>query len=802
MRIVIAIPVLNEENVLRPTVEKVLAASARLAGDEIVLVIADNGSTDKTREIGTALAAEHHQVRYRRLETRGKGLAIRTVWAENPADVAVFMDADLATDLAALPDLVRAAADGGGMSVGSRFLPGSRVERSLFRKILSFGYRAFARAALETRISDLPCGFKAASAAVVRRVMPEVADNGWFFDTELVVRAERAGFAVREIPAAWSDSRTPGRESKVPVWRLIREYVRKVVGLKRALGSAGGRADLTLGRLIKSITPGEWRVVAVLAVVAAAATSIPPLYGLYLAYIRDSVWNGRQFLSAGDFNVYLSYIEQVKQGRFLLVNLYTTERLTPVLNIFWLGVGWLARLFQLSPLAAFHAARVLLIPPLAAVAYCFISYFFRESKLRVVTLIMFLFGSGVGIYFAPFFLVDAAGPRYQWPIDMWVAEGNAFMTMMYSPHFIASLLLILLALLFLLLSFESGRLSYAAAAGLSALVLFEFHPFHAPTLYAVPAVWLSWRAVRGRFRAGQWLAYVVFAALSLPAVAYHYYLTHHDQAAAALLNSNLTLTPWPWHLFIGLGAISVLWVFGFRLERRRVGGDAARWDFLAVWVVVQALLIYAPLTFQRRMIEGIQFPLTLLAVPAIVWLYRRSWRGFKAGRLYRLSVSLVLASAVFLPSTYSAVFRSLDVYIYDPSPHFFHTREQAAALEWLRTSTPADAVVFGSLESGNVIPGWSGRRVYAGHWQTTIDLVPKADEMIDFFGSMDDRMKLKFAVDHGINYVYCGPSEQALGGCPSDPALWSPAFRSGDTVIYQALGAAPGPAISAPPASL
>lgn len=235
MKVVIAVPVLNEEKVLRSTVELILAAADRLAGAETALVIADNGSADRTGEIGRSLAAEFPRVRYRRLETRGKGLAVRTAWTENPADVAVFMDADLATDLAALPALVRAAADGGGLAIGSRFLPGSRVERSFFRRVLSRGYRVFVRAALETAVSDLPCGFKAASAAVVGRIVPEVRDNGWFFDTELVIRSERAGFAVREIPVAWSDRRTPDRESKVAVLGLIREYVRKVAGLRRDL---------------------------------------------------------------------------------------------------------------------------------------------------------------------------------------------------------------------------------------------------------------------------------------------------------------------------------------------------------------------------------------------------------------------------------------------------------------------------------------------------------------------------------------------------------------------------------------
>jgi glycosyltransferase involved in cell wall biosynthesis len=238
MRIVVAIPVLNEEQVLRATVEEILRfAASGLSDHETIVVVADNGSTDKTREIGPALAAERPAVRYRRLEERGKGLAIRTVWSENPADVYVFMDADLATDLAAMPSLVAAAAESGGLAIGSRFLSGSKVDRSLLRRILSRGYRLFARLMLRTEVSDLPCGFKAAAPRVVSEVVPVVKNNGWFFDTELVIRAERAGLPVREIPVAWSEERVPGRRSRVAVMKLIREYVRQVFLLRRDLMS-------------------------------------------------------------------------------------------------------------------------------------------------------------------------------------------------------------------------------------------------------------------------------------------------------------------------------------------------------------------------------------------------------------------------------------------------------------------------------------------------------------------------------------------------------------------------------------
>ncbi len=541
---------------------------------------------------------------------------------------------------------------------------------------------------------------------------------------------------------------------------------------------------MTPRQLLKQISANEWWLVAVMSIIAVILTSLPPLHGLYLAYVRGSVWNGRQFMSAGDFNVYLSFIEQVKQGHWLFDNLFTTEKMAATLNVFWLGVGALAAALRLSPLAAFHLVRILLIPPLAAVAYALIACFFSERRRRILAAALFLFGSGVGIYLAPLFPAVTAGPRYEWPIDLWVAESNAFLSMLYSPHFIASLTLMLLAFLLLLCAFTSGRLRYALYAGLTGLLLFQFHPFHVPLLYAVPAVWLAWRQYRRSVGWRHWLAYALFVAVSLPAAAYHLYWTSADPASAALVKANLTLTPSVWHLVFGLGAVSVLAVFGYR--RGPGAADAeGLWDFLAVWALVQLLLVYVPVPFQRRLVEGIQFPLVVLSVPALLRLYGRFWRRFPSGRLFRYSVSLILASVIFLPSTFSALYRGSRVYTLDPLPRFFHSRNQAAALAWLKSAVPADAAIMASLESGNVIPGWSARRVYAGHWVYSVDLSRKAADILWFFGAASDAERLRFAREKGLDHVFCGPTERALGGCPSAGALFIPVFRSGNVTIYQ-----------------
>jgi len=787
MRTIIALPVLNEEQVLRPTVESVLrAAASGLSGQETIVVIADNGSTDRTEAIGRELASAHPEVRYLRLDKRGKGLAIRSAWASEGGDVYAFMDADLATDLAALPELVRLAAEGGGLAIGNRFHRESSVRRSLFRGFLSGCYRAFIRGLLGTRAGDLPCGFKAASAEVVRRVLPEVRDNGWFFDTELVVRAERAGFAVKDLPVVWRDDRTPGRRSRVAVLSLVIEYLRRSWRLRLELDAERPAAPLTLGGFFRSIGRREWAGVTALAAAAMIVTSLPPLYALYIGQQRGQVWTGLQFLSPGDLNVYLSYIEQVRQGRWLFVNLYSTERLVPVLNVLWLAVGLLGRALHLAPLAAYHLVRVLLIPLFAFSAYSLTAWFVRPVRRRLAAFALFFFGSGLGFYFVPLFRNTISTMyRYEWPIDLWVAESNAFLTSLYSPHFIASFALFLSAFFLLFFSFSSDRKLHALFAGLAALALFEFHPFHAPTLYAVPLVWLAWRAFRHGPDLKKWLNYAIFCAVSAPAVVYQFFLTHYGPGAKQMVSANLTITPSIWHVLIGFGLVSLLWPLGYWLARREEGDADGRWDLLLAWVVTQLLLVYGPITFQRRLLEGLEFPLVILSVPALAAAV--AWIRSKVQAVeYVVAIAAAASVLIFLPTTVFDLGRAFSAYYYDNPPIFYMSRDQAAALDWLRRSTPADAVVLGSIDSGNVIPGWSGRRVYAGHWVNTLDLQRKFGEVADFFGGqMPDSQRLDFVHSQGIDYVYCGAPEKLLGGCPTDASAFAPVFRSGDIVILQ-----------------
>jgi glycosyltransferase involved in cell wall biosynthesis len=170
------------------------------------LTIAENASTDGTAEIADRLTAELPQVRTLHLPVAGRGAALRAAWTTSTADVLVYMDADLSTDLGALFPLIDAVTSGGAdLAIGSRLVPGADVERRLPREGISRAYNAIVRTVLGARFHDAQCGFKAIRRNAAATLVPLVHDEGWFFDTELLLLAQRNGLRIDEIPVRWVD---------------------------------------------------------------------------------------------------------------------------------------------------------------------------------------------------------------------------------------------------------------------------------------------------------------------------------------------------------------------------------------------------------------------------------------------------------------------------------------------------------------------------------------------------------------------------------------------------------------------
>jgi len=225
----VVIPVLNEAHVLARSVGTVRAFLAEHAGWRWRVIVVDNGSTDGTDQVARQLVAAHPDVRFVQLPERGRGRALREAWTRSDADVMCYMDVDLSTELGALPALVDALLhEGFDLGTGSRLLPQSRTTRSAKREVISRIYNLLVKAILGTAFSDAQCGFKVVSRRVVQDVVPAVADQAWFFDTELLARAERRGYRIKDLPVAWSED----DDSRVKIIRTAWEDLKGIARLR------------------------------------------------------------------------------------------------------------------------------------------------------------------------------------------------------------------------------------------------------------------------------------------------------------------------------------------------------------------------------------------------------------------------------------------------------------------------------------------------------------------------------------------------------------------------------------------
>jgi glycosyltransferase involved in cell wall biosynthesis len=200
----VVIPVLNEAHVLARSVEQV----RRFLGEHVAwrwrVVVVDNGSTDGTDEVARGLVAKYDDVRFLRLQQRGRGRALRHAWSQSDADIMCYTDVDLSTELAALPVLVHALRhEGYDLGTGSRLLPKSRTRRSAKREFISRCYNLIVKIALGTTFSDAQCGFKVVTRAVVHEIVPQIEDESWFFDTELLVLAEKQNYRLKDLAVEW-----------------------------------------------------------------------------------------------------------------------------------------------------------------------------------------------------------------------------------------------------------------------------------------------------------------------------------------------------------------------------------------------------------------------------------------------------------------------------------------------------------------------------------------------------------------------------------------------------------------------
>ncbi len=500
-----------------------------------------------------------------------------------------------------------------------------------------------------------------------------------------------------------------------------------------------------------------WGLTALVLVVAAA-----PYVALWLRAGRGFVFSGLVYNAADGY----SYLAKMREGwmgtwRFTLP--YTPRPgQGAYLYLFYLALGHLARWVGLSLPLVYNLARLAGDAALVwALGWFFGALFPRRAFARRFAWAVALFTLGMGWMVLPWTGLTA-------PADLWFTDVYPFLIVLTNAHFPWALA----GVVALLRPGEPHWWDALLAFGVA--LLSPFGVVLAGLLLAVQfAVEYTFPTGEGarcgvfRFPGAETFCRGLWVAVGgVPYTAYVYWVTHADPVLAQWTAQNRTpLPPW-WNLLAALapwGVVAVAGLWRRHPARRR----------LALWAGVALGLAVLPLAVQRRFLLGFEVPLVGLAA---LWLEGRRRRGMWALALGGLVVPSLLMVWVLFPWRMGQ----------RQASWWFLTREEAQAMVWLRDHTPADAVVLAAPQTGAVIPAWSGRRVVYGHDMETID-GPRYRELVgDFFRRcLKGRAAWAFLHDQGVDYIFLGPRERALGGLPIYLPPSAVAARFGEVVIYR-----------------
>lgn len=228
----IVIPVYNNFDILQKSIlTQIEFYSRHLEDFNWRIVIVNNTSTDNTLILAKKLAKQFKKVTYIDISKKGRGNALKKAWSRSNANILSYMDVDLATDLNAFPELINNIYKGYDLSVGSKYIPGARSKRHIYRYLLSKLFNLLNILLYNAYFSDAQCGFKAISRNAVSVLLPKIKDGNWFFDTELLVLAQRNGFKIKEVPINWKELGMANK-SGVKIFKTVFDFAFKMVELR------------------------------------------------------------------------------------------------------------------------------------------------------------------------------------------------------------------------------------------------------------------------------------------------------------------------------------------------------------------------------------------------------------------------------------------------------------------------------------------------------------------------------------------------------------------------------------------
>jgi hypothetical protein len=495
-----------------------------------------------------------------------------------------------------------------------------------------------------------------------------------------------------------------------------------------------------------------------------------------------------------DTFTYFAWMRQSADGHLFMCDLFTSEPqpcefFLPLWNI----LGLVARVTRIPIPLTFHAARLLAGLLLLIVARD-VAGSVMKSRTRVrYSLWLYAMSGGLGwLVFAlktrgHLFAATAASGS----VDLNLPEAIAFRSVFSQVHFAVGGALVCGAIMVFFSALAERKTNRALIAGMLVSLLAVVHPYMVVVVCGVAGLavlaspWLNDRSKAARVdyystaRAG-----VAFGAGAFPGIAYLIYLNGSNEVLREWLRATDTFSPPAWEFALGFGIVGALAVIGFSLMRYRRGPYGR---LLLIWALVQAALLYAPVSFQRRFVEGLQLPLSIAASIALFWIARRSLANRATAR-YR---KLFLAGAIAFASVTNIGFVVGQLIARGAGSGSTDARryvqdDLVAAFAWLRANSQPDAVLFSSYWTGNLAPSMTGLRVFLGHYAQTLRSDEKGAQVAAFYANnMTSNGARELFAAHRVRYVIYGQFEREISSAFAPPDWLKLAYRSGDVEIFE-----------------
>jgi len=538
----------------------------------------------------------------------------------------------------------------------------------------------------------------------------------------------------------------------------------------------------------------EKRTVLLIAALAVCLSNLPYTLAWALAP-ADWAFSG-VVMNFEDAHGYLAKIRQGAEGRLLYQIPFTSEdHEGAFVGGFFLALGWICAVTGLPVMWMWHLSRMVFGFLLLLSAYAFIAFFLEDRRRRLVAYLLVCFSAGFGWVVLLTGRFSILGFDL---IDFKMPEAHIFFTLLTFPHFAAGACLLLVIFMLCLLLHRTQRWRYAVLAGLAGWILAVVHPYNLLIVAGTLGLWLlaltrQERRLPFRELAGA----VIIGLMSLPVFLYYQYVFATNPIFGVWASQSGSPSPHPLHYLIAYGPFLLLALPAMVDQARRAEADGL---LPLLWVLVVTLLLYAPLKQQRRMVEGVHVPLSIMSAAGLYSYYlprleeSRTIRkvvtlrgqAFSRRRFSNFVVFLVFVCTV--PSNLYILASLAATAVWHPYP-FFHEREENEAIDWLAEETAPKDTVLAAYGTGSYIPARISHRVFVGYWAETARNEEKIGMVDQFFQEeTPDAWRAELLEEYGIAYLFYGPREALLGSFhPSDSALLSPIFGNELVTIYRVL---------------